>query len=155
MTVMRLTLKQRAFLEDIRDISRSPHMRYLMEEYQWALNAGLIEPNAFTLFRLTPAAHKLLEVPPTREDWILRTWEAHSRSVRPNSADHFTAALLKPRPVPDRPLAAQMTNEMETYETITFTFESVGYHHQGETYEWWNVICEGRIIDYIPYKRGY
>ena len=33
-------------------------------------------------------------------------------------------------------------------ETVTFTTEDLGYKHEGVVYEWYNVMCEGKAVDW-------
>lgn len=40
-----------------------------------------------------------------------------------------------------------------TSDLVKFTFEHCWYVNEGDVYEWWNVVCDDVIVDYLPYQR--
>ena len=88
----------------------------------------------------------------TRNERIRETWNTYGDLVRQMFAEGyrgpFVAILYDP--IDDWYFQPSSIPEDTAAETVVFTFQPVGYHHQGIIREWWNVICEGRIIDYFP-----
>lgn len=82
-----------------------------------------------------------------RLNLIRKTWQPWRGRVDWNRyADRFDAPMpvnvsalcpITPETIPTEPII----------DRITFTAERCYYVTPGETYEWRNIICEGRIID--------
>lgn len=69
--------------------------------------------------------------------------------------DGMTIAIPKPLPALDRPDFDAPWPTKAEIDRYTFRLESCGYHNaaNGTTCEWWNIICDGKIIDMEWYER--
>ncbi|RUX04764.1 MAG: hypothetical protein E5V51_00315 [Mesorhizobium sp.] len=70
---------------------------------------------------------------PERLEQIRKAWEPHRGHVDWTNRRSFALHV---------PIAGS-----DEAERVRLTADDIGYRHQGETWEWWNIICEGHIID--------
>lgn len=88
-----------------------------------------------------------MTMPPEHLELVRKSWKPWRGLVDWRAHKHgFKLNLLSDvSPCPD--YEVDLASMSATTDRVYITAEDCGYHHQGDTWEWWNIIYEGHIID--------